>query len=44
MNITVVKFKFNEVFMKICANIIVMILNYIFSKLIIFKNKDKVDK
>lgn len=39
MRITVVNFNFNEVVMKIFANIIVMILNYIFSKLIIFKKK-----
>ena len=41
MYVTVVKVHFNEVLMKICANVIVMILNYIFSKLIIFKNKAK---
>ena len=41
MRVTVVNFHLNEVIMKICANIIVMILNYIFSKLIIFKNKSK---
>lgn len=29
----------NELFMKILVNIIVIIVNYIFSKLIIFKNK-----
>ena len=41
MRVTVVNFHLIEVIMKICANIIVMILNYIFSKLIIFKNKSK---
>ena len=41
MRITVVNLHFNEVLMKICANVIVMILNYVFSKLIIFKNKSK---
>ena len=44
MRITVVNFHLNEVLMKILANVIVMILNYIFSKLIIFKkgsNKEK---
>lgn len=41
MRITVVNLNLNEVLMKIFANIIVMILNYIFSKLIIFK-KNKI--
>lgn len=44
MRITVVNFHFNEVLMKICANVIVMILNYIFSKLIIFKGAKKDEK
>ena len=33
----------NELIMKILVNIIVIIANYIFSKLIIFKNKEKED-
>ena len=44
MLFTVVKLDFNEVLMKICANVIVMILNYIFSKLIIFKKGAKKDE
>ena len=40
MRITVVNFNFNEVVMKILANIIVMILNYIFSKIFVFKGKE----
>lgn len=44
MRVTVVNLHFNEVLMKIFANIIVMILNYIFSKLIIFKKGAKNDK
>ena len=41
MRVTVVNLHFNEVLMKICANVIVMILNYIFSKLIVFKGAKK---
>lgn len=37
MRITVVNLGFNEILMKIVTNIIVMILNFIFSKIIIFK-------
>lgn len=33
--------KYNQLLMKIIANIIVILLNYIFSKVIIFKNKSK---
>ncbi len=44
MRITVVNLHFNEVLMKICANVIVMILNYIFSKLIIFKKGAEKDE
>ena len=40
MNITVVRLELNEVLMKILANVIVMILNYVFSKLIIFKKTE----
>lgn len=32
---------FNDVFVKIAANIVVIILNYIASKLVIFKNKSE---
>jgi len=41
MRITVVNLGFNEILMKIFTNIIVMILNFIFSKIIIFKKGDK---
>lgn len=44
MRVTVVNLKLNEVLMKICANVIVMILNYVFSKLIIFKKGAKKDE
>lgn len=44
MSVTVVNLHLNEVLMKICANVIVMILNYIFSKLIIFKKGAKRDE
>ena len=44
MGVTVVNLHFNEILMKICANVIVMILNYIFSKLIIFKKGAKKDE
>ena len=39
MYVTVVKFGLNEIIMKFLTNVIVMIINFIFSKLIIFKNK-----
>ena len=39
MIITVDKLEWNALFMKIIANIIVIILNFVFSKIIIFKNK-----
>ena len=32
-------FSINDVFMKIVANIVVIVLNFVFSKLIIFKKK-----
>ena len=38
---TVDKLKFNAVLMKVIANIIVIILNCIFSKILIFKKNDK---
>lgn len=44
MRVTVVNLELNEVLMKIFANVIVMILNYIFSKLIIFKGAKKDEK
>ena len=40
MKITVDIFKFNDVWMKIISNIIVIVINYIFSKFIIFKKND----
>lgn len=40
MKITVDIFKFNDVWMKIISNIIVILINYIFSKFIIFKKND----
>ena len=33
-------FSINDILMKVIANIVVIILNYIFSKLIIFKKKE----
>lgn len=39
LNITIEKLHFNEVLMKIISNIIVIILNFVFSKIIIFKKK-----
>ena len=39
MILTVDKFGWNALLMKIIANIIVIILNFIFSKILIFKNK-----
>lgn len=44
MRITVVNLGFNEILMKIFTNIIVMILNFIFSKIIIFKKEPKVNE
>ena len=41
MILTVDKFGWNALLMKIIANIIVIILNFVFSKIIIFKKKDK---
>lgn len=41
MRITVVNLGFNEILMKLVTNIIVMILNFIFSKIIIFKKGSK---
>ena len=38
MNLAVI-FSINDVFMKIVANIVVIVLNFIFSKIFIFKNK-----
>lgn len=38
MNLAVI-IKFNDVIMKIIANIVVIILNFVFSKLLIFKKK-----
>lgn len=40
MNLAVI-IKFNDVIMKIIANIVVIILNFVFSKLIIFKGTNK---
>lgn len=41
MIVTVDKFCWNGILMKIIANIIVIILNFIFSKILIFKNNQK---
>ncbi len=38
MNLAVI-FTINDLFMKIVANIVVIILNFVFSKILIFKNK-----
>lgn len=40
MQVTVNIFNWNEILMKILVNIIVILLNFIFSKLIIFKKKE----
>ena len=39
MYVTVDLWHFNDIIMKIISNIIVIIVNYVFSKLIIFKKK-----
>ena len=39
--ITVIKLGWNEIIMKIIANIIVIILNFVFSKIFIFKKEKK---
>ena len=39
MIVTVDKFGWNALLMKIIANIIVIILNFVFSKILIFKKK-----
>lgn len=39
MNVLVTVLQFNYMLMKIIVNIIIIILNFVFSKLIIFKNK-----
>ena len=41
MYVTVDLCHFNDIIMKIISNIIVIIVNYVFSKLIIFKKKNK---
>lgn len=41
MNLLVTVLHFNYMLMKIIVNIIIIILNFIFSKLIIFKNKEE---
>lgn len=38
--IVINELKFNEIFMKIISNIFVIFLNFIFSKIFIFKNKE----
>ncbi len=43
MNIFVTRLQWNYMLMKIISNVIVIILNFIFSKLLIFKKKD-IDK
>ena len=44
MIISVDKLHWNELLMKIIANIVVIVLNYIFSKILIFAKKDKGEK
>jgi len=39
MYVTIDIFNFNSILMKIISNVIVIILNFIFSKLFVFKNK-----
>ena len=39
LTIFITKLHFNEILMKICSNIIVIIVNFVLSKLIIFKKK-----
>mgnify|MGYP003303390506 CR=1 FL=1 len=41
MYLTVDILKWNGLFMKVISNVIVIILNFVFSKLIVFKNKEK---
>lgn len=40
MNLAV-KFSINDVFMKVLANIVVIVLNFVFSKILIFRKKDE---
>lgn len=44
MYVFVERFGFNDVIIKILSNILVIVLNYVASKLIIFKQKDEKDK
>ena len=44
MIITVNKLAWNALLMKIVANVVVIILNFVFSKLIIFKKGNKDNK
>lgn len=44
MIVTVDKLKFNAFLMKVIANIVVIILNFVFSKILIFKKKETKDK
>lgn len=39
MEITVTRLEFNQFWMKIAVQIIILVINYLFSKLVIFKNK-----
>lgn len=41
MNVFVTKLQFNYILMKIISNVIVIILNFIFSKLLIFKKENR---
>ena len=43
MILAVDRFKWNEILMKIVANIIVIILNFIFSKILIFRKQEKTE-
>lgn len=41
MFVTVSMLHFNDMLMKVVVNVLVIVLNYVFSKLFVFKNKEK---
>lgn len=41
MYVTVSMLHFNDMLMKVVVNVLVIVLNYVFSKLFVFKNKEK---
>lgn len=41
MFVTVSMLRFNDMLMKVVVNVLVIVLNYVFSKLFVFKNKEK---